>query len=172
MGVNLQELTPVYAVIVVILYSWSLIHFFWKLPSWLDFLSAGEISVVLAYMIVINAIESILVLLAVLVARWVFFWAWPDGQFIVKGVVLVVAGLGFLMLRNHYFPTKALYALTLTHWLSLSGAAILIILFPFGRIPLFQRAVASLADRFVVFLYISMPATVLAILIVVLRNLS
>jgi hypothetical protein len=168
---KLEQLLPVYAVIVVLIYLWSLIHFFWKLPSWIYFLSAGEISVVLAYMIVINLVESLFILLLIIALKVVLSRIWPDDQFIVKGVLLTLVGLGFLIYRNHYFPTKAIYALTWLQLASVIGLGMLVILVPLNKVPAFSRAMDALADRFIIFLYIAIPASAISLLVVLFRNL-
>ena len=58
------KIVPVFAVIVLIVYAWTIIWFFWKLPSWLFFLNAGEILTAFAYSLATNLAESLVVLCA------------------------------------------------------------------------------------------------------------
>jgi len=59
---SLQENLQVYAVIVAFLYTWTILWLFWELPSWLNFLTVGEILPIFAYALATNLLESLLVL--------------------------------------------------------------------------------------------------------------
>ena len=54
-----QDILPVYAVIAAVVFSWSIITFFWKLQSWLIFLRSDEILSILAYTLSVDMLESL-----------------------------------------------------------------------------------------------------------------
>jgi hypothetical protein len=56
---KMQDILPVFAVIATVVFSWSIITFFWKLPSWLFFLRADEILSILAYTLSVDMLESL-----------------------------------------------------------------------------------------------------------------
>src|SRR5690349_10243188 len=61
---SLKQITPVYAVIVVFVYAWSLLHFLWRVPAWVLSHPLNDILANFAYMVVVNLFESLVVLLA------------------------------------------------------------------------------------------------------------
>lgn len=168
---KIQHVIPVYAVIVTVTYGWSLIHFFWNLSSWLYFSSVGEIFVIFAYMMVVNLVESLFLLFFIIAIHYIIPSIWLSDQFIVKGVLSILIGLGFLIYRNHYFPAKALYELTSFQWISILSVEVVIFIAPFYKTPFLCNAIEKLADRFIVFLYIAIPVSVISIVIVLFRNL-
>src|SRR5512146_2034650 len=70
------QVIPVYGMIAIVLYSWTLMRFFWKLPSWLYFLNGGEILGSLAYLLVINFLESLVFLCGPLFLAFVLPKGW------------------------------------------------------------------------------------------------
>src|SRR5687767_1339992 len=97
---KLEEIAPVYAVIVMMVYPWTLTRYFWKLSSWILFASVGDLAVFLAYMLVVNLLESILVLLVPLAMSVILPREWFYDHFKTRGVALVLFGLGFLIYLN------------------------------------------------------------------------
>jgi hypothetical protein len=166
-----EHLISFYAVLASILYGWSIYLFFWTIPSWGNFLTLGEIAVIFSYMIVVNLIESLFVGFFILMISLILPPAWFSEHFLSKGVLIIVIGLGFLMYRNFYFPTKALSELPINHLWILLAVGLLILLFPVNKIPYWQTTVEAFADRFVIFLYILLPISALSIVITLARNL-
>ena len=52
----------VYSIIAYLVYSWTFITFFYKLPSWINYLKFNEIAVIFAYSMSTDAFESLLFL--------------------------------------------------------------------------------------------------------------
>src|SRR4030067_2095638 len=59
---SLNELAPVYGIISLFVYSWTIVWFFWKLNGWLVYLNLGEIGMILIYSLATNLLESLFVL--------------------------------------------------------------------------------------------------------------
>lgn len=166
-----EHLISFYAVLASILYGWSIYQFFWTIPSWGNFLTLGEIAVIFSYMVVINLIESLFIGFCVLMISLILPFSWFSKQFLSKSVLLILSGLGFLMYRNFYFPTKALSELPIYQLWILLTVGVLILLSPVNKIPFLQKTAETIADRFVVFLYILLPLSALSIVVTLARNL-
>jgi hypothetical protein len=167
------QLASVFAVIVLILYSWTILWFLWKLPSWLYFLNASEILIALAYSLATNLVESLVVfavpvLLAIILPR-----KWFSDAFVARGATLAMAGLGFMMLLAYQFKDKSAYAESSlpAGWIFLGLAAMAFLVYLSGRLTFLRTAVEWLADRVTIFLYILMPLSVLAVLVVLFRSM-
>lgn len=169
---RLRQIWPVYAVIVLMLYSWTVLWFFWKVSGWIYYLRLEEILVIFAYSSAVNLIESLIVLLAVVVVGVVLPARWFFDQFVARGTILSMVGLGYLMYVASRmdsidgFPEN----LVLRFTIPVIVLAVLLILAA-QRFPLLRRGVEEIANRAVVFLFIFMPIGVLSLLAVILRNL-
>ncbi len=168
---KLEQIAPVYAVMVVMIYSWSLSRFFWRLPSWLYFSSVGEITVIFAYMMVVNLIESILVLLVPILMSIVLPQKWFYDRFVTRGTILVSLGLGYLMYFDNHLQYQVPFPLDLVYWTPAIAAAILALAFLIDRLGFLDRVLNELTNRFIVFLYISIPLSLISLLIVLFRNI-
>jgi hypothetical protein len=167
---KLEEIAPVYAVIVMMIYPWTLTRYFWKLSSWILFASVGDLAVFLAYMLVVNLLESILVLLVPLAMSVILPRKWFYDHFKTRGVALVLFGLGFLIYVNRNMHADSPFPLTLVRWIPMAAIAILAIVFLVDQVSFFRRLLEELANRLTVFLYISIPVSAIALLVVLIRN--
>ena len=168
---RLEQILPVYAVIVVMIYTWSLILFFWRLPSWINFSTLGEIAVIFSYMVVVNLVESILVLLLLAALSMILPPKWFHDRFVTKGSSLVLLGLGCLMYFNNNLLDDILFPLLMLKKILIVVAAILALVFLIDRISLLNRFLEELANRMIVFLYIWLPISALSLLTVLVRNI-
>ena len=66
-----KEVAHVYAVIVLLIYSWTIIRFLWVFPTWRRHLTAWEITGALANGLVVDLLESALVLGMLVLVRGV-----------------------------------------------------------------------------------------------------
>ena len=168
------QILPVYAVIVLIVYTWTLLWFFWKVPGWLYFLNAGEILTELAYNLTVNFAESLVVLCGPLFLAIVLPRRWFYDVFVARGASLVMAVLGYMMFLADQFKNKSDYpTLSLQLWtvlLALAGIAVLVYLF--GRFAVLRRIVEFIADRATIFVYILVPLSLLSLLVVIVRSIA
>ena len=167
-----RNIVTVLAVAMFLVYTWTLFTSFWKLPSWLFFLQLGEILSIYAYAFAVNFCESILLLLIVLMVGLVLPRRWWTEDFVSKGFVLILIILGSATLHLALYRTpdtreifvngqRAWWIVTL-----LSGIALTWLT---GKLSGVRRGLESMADRFVVFLYIYLPLTAIAFLVVLAR---
>jgi hypothetical protein len=169
---SLQENTRVYAVIAALLYSWTILWLFWELPSWLNFLSVGEIVPIFAYGLATAFIESVLVLVGLNLLCLLLPRRWFRESFVPRGFLLVALGLSYVMMITFSLGKEAVYPAGLEYW----SLLILVVLLPFslyaGTVRFIRNLTESIADRLTVFLYLIFPLSLLSLLYVILRNLG
>ncbi len=168
---RLEQITPVYAVAVAMIYPWSISRFLWRLPSWLYFSSTGEIAVIFAYMMVVNLIESALVLLVPIFFSIVLPKKWYFERFITKSVLLISLGLGFIIYFDNHLNYQSPFPLDLVYQMPVIAAVIFILVFLLDRLGFLSRILYDLSDRLIVFLYISTPFSLISLLIILVRNI-
>lgn len=167
---KLQDIAPVYAVIVMMIYPWTLTRYFWKLSSWILFASVGDLAALFAYMVVVNLLESILVLLVPLAMSVVLPQRWFYDRFKTRSISLVLFGLGFLIYLNRNLHADAPFPLTLVRWIPLAAVAILVLVFLVDQVGFLRKVLEEVANRLTVFLYISIPISAVSLLVILLRN--
>ena len=162
----------VYAVIAVPIFGWTLVSWFWKLPSWLNFLTAGEITAVFFYAMLTAFVESQLVLSLMLLLCLLVPTRVLRDQFVVRGTWLAI-GLTLAVLGNGVWRglTRFTYLeVSLILW-SMAGLGISVFLTILStRVRFMARAAEWFSDRLTVFLYVLVPLAVLSIVVVFLRN--
>lgn len=168
---HLEQIARVYAVMVVIIYSWSLFRFFWRLPGWLYYSSMGEIGVMFTYMMVVNLIESLVVLLAPLFLSIVLPQKWFSDRFVTKGTLLVLMGLGYLIYFSNHLHFQTPFPVQLVTWTPAVAIAILGLVFLIDRAHVLDKALDEITSRLVIFLYISIPVSLVSVLVVLVRNI-
>ena len=167
----LNEILPVYAVVAAMAYGWNIFHFLWKVPSWLLFLSLGEILSLLSYALTAALSESFLILAALLLAAFLLPETVLKRDFIVRATWLVVVAYGGIMLL---LSLDASYGSWTRRYWNLFSALffILAILTAYAsKSVAFLRSIALwLSDRLIVFLFILIPVSMISILAVIYRN--
>ncbi len=161
------EIAALYAVIVLVIYGWTLLWFFWKFPSWLYFLSVGEILKVLVYAITTNFFESLVVLMVLVIINLGLPLRWfPENNFVARSMAMSLVGLGYMMFLAGQFQGKEDYPALALLFAPLVLVAVFLAGYFTGKIELVRRVLAGFADRAIVFLYISIPISLLCLLIV------
>ena len=166
------QIAAVYAVIVFTVYSWTLLWFFWKYPSWLYFLNLGEILTVLAYSLATNFFESLLVLAAPLALAVVLPKKWFYETFVARGITLVLPILGYMMVLAYQFESKIDYPTEALNWAPVVLAVTLLLVFIVGRVGFLRKALEFFADRATIFIYLTIPLSLASVLVVVIRMLT
>ena len=163
-----KHILPVYGLIVMFDYGWSLLQFFKEVPSWLKFLTLGEISGILAYTLAVDFLESLLILAGLIVISICLPIKWFHDDFIVRAGVTVLYSLGFfIFLAYRPNPSYQLNTYIIRGIIDLVFLHLVI-----KDVSLLRKVINSLADRSTVFLYLSIPASLLALVIVLYRNIS
>ena len=163
-----KYLLPVYGLIVMFIYGWSLFQFFKDVPGWLKFLTVGEIGGILAYTLAVDFLESILILAGLIVISICLPIKWFHDDFIVRGGVTVLYSLGFFI----FLALKPNPTYQLNNYVIRGIVDLAFLHFVIKDVSLFRKVINSLADRSTVFLYLSIPSSLLALAIVLYRNIA
>jgi hypothetical protein len=165
------DILPVFAISATLFYGWSLVVFIWKLPGWMFFLNLGEMFAgIFAYELVTNLAESLTIVILLLALGAILPPRLLRDNFIVRGglasLTLIVAMMFFLNRQvevgpsfNRFLPWWMLGALALAIflcWLS-------------TRLPFLRKAISWLGDQLTIFLFILLPLTALALIVVIIR---
>jgi len=160
-------------VIVLIVYMWTILWFFWKLPSWLFFLNITEIINTSTYAFATNFAESLLVLIALLILSLALPITWFHDVFVARGSSLAVATLGYMIFLGNQFKSKIDYpAVPLKIWsVPLTLAGIVLLVFLSGRISILRKTFEFLSDRAIVFLFITIPLSIISVVLILFRSM-
>ena len=167
-----QSIVAVFATAAFIVYGWTIYSSFWKIPSWLFYLRLSEIFSVYAYSFLVNLVESILLTLGVIFLGFLLSGnLWKDG-FISAGVIIlaVLVGSALVHMRLYENPNLRIEFIhsQLRWWIGTFFIAF-VLSFICVRVSWLKSLLENLADRFVVFLYIYMPLTLLSFGVVLFR---
>lgn len=168
---SLTQLAPVYAIAVTMIYSWSLMRFSWRVPSFLKYSTTGEIGVIFAYLMVVNLLESLVVVFAPLALSAILPQKWFHDRFVTKGVLLVAMGLGYWIYIVGKIVPEMPFPYALIKWSPVFFLLILILVLLLGQINFLSKIVDEISDRFVIFLYISIPVSAISLMVVLIRNI-
>jgi hypothetical protein len=170
-----QNILGVYAVIVFLVYSWTLVTSFYKLPSWLFYLNIGQVLSVYAYAFLVDLLDSIFALAGVLFLDLTLFLALRNAEeFRSRSIIVVLVVLISSALRFMLFPDYEDISGFLT------GEAVWWTIFlPLGfltavgisKVRWARKILDGIAERAVVFLYIYLPLSLVSLLVVLIRNL-
>ncbi len=173
---NRQNILGVYAVIVFLVYSWTLVTSFYKLPSWMFYLTVGQILSVYAYSFSVDFLESILVLAGVLILDLTLFLALRNmAEFQSRSILMVLGVLISSMLRLILFPDYEQIEMFLSGeltWWAISVPVVLVAAVAVSKIEWARKILEGVAERAAVFLYIYLPLSFVSLLVVLIRNLS
>ena len=172
---NGKSILSVYAVIVTLVYSWTLFTSFYKLPSWMFYLTISQIISVYAYAFSIDLAESIIALTGVLFLEFTLFLALRNKEeFQARSILIVLVMLISSMLRLALFQTyediEAFLSGELMWWAITLPLGMLVAMF----VPKSKRVrniLEGIAERAIVFLYIYLPLSFISLIVVIARNL-
>ena len=166
------DIPPVFAVITFMLYAWTLVHFFWALPSQSFYLYIGEIFSVFSYALTETLFESLALLGFLLALCFLLPPAVLRDVFVVRGTSLALILTGSVMLFWNRFSALGLsMAGNIYLWTAVTNGAALLIAFLSTRIGILAKVLAGFADRLIVFLYLLMPLSAIALGTVLVRSL-
>jgi hypothetical protein len=170
---SLQSILQVYAVAAFLFSAWTITAFLWKLSAWLMILNLGEILTIFSYGMVVNFVESLLVLLALLCVSFLLPSSLLRDDFVVRGSILAAGIVGAMMAFTRLQMAIGMAA-GASLWLApiavLLFTAILLVTAP--RVRFLRVAVAWISDRLTIFLYLLVPLFVLLSLYVAFRNFT
>ena len=155
--------------ITLVVYSWTILHFFWRLPGWLYFMSIGEVLTVYAYSMATNLLESLLILclplgMGIVLPRKLF-----SDVFTTRGIVVAFSSLAYIAYLLNQFETRDDYPRGETRLLPAVLIASIVLAFLIGKVKILTKAIEFFAEQTTVFLYITVPLSLIALLIVLVR---
>jgi len=168
-----QNIVNVFATAAFMVYGWTIYASFWKIPSWMFYLRLDEIFAVYAYSFIVNFIESALLTLGLVFLGFIFSGnLWKDG-FISASVISLIIAVVSALLHMRLFDDPNLrvgFIESQVRWWSSAVLIAFVASIAFARVPWLKRFSENLADRFVVFLYLYIPLTILSLGIVIFRT--
>lgn len=172
----MQQVWPVFSIIVLIDYSWMFYRFFFQLPSWLYYMKAGNIVVLLSYTLSFALIESLMVLGLLFFLCLIFPARYFKDRFIPQGSIQVfVITMLAIIIRQRIDEFSKMEA-----WILIAIPVLVVLILSFSiviiskmleRFSLITKWVTSLAERTTVFLYLYPPLGVLSFVLVIVRNI-
>ena len=165
-----HDVISVYAVIASMLFAWSLLLFLWYLPSWLHFMTLGDIIAVFSYVMASSFFESLAFLLFLLFLCFSLPPAYLRNEFVARGTSLTLCVIGLIMI---YFRVNnaAIASILFSRsgiGLVLAAVAVSLLLTKIHRV---RWALISLSDRLIIFLYIVIPLALFSLLVIIIRNI-
>jgi hypothetical protein len=171
-----QNIRNVFAVIVTLVYSWTLFTSFYKLPSWMFYLNSKEIASVYAYFFVFDFLDSVLLLAVVLFLEMtLFLFVGKRDGFQARSMMVVLVLLGFSMARLALFQDYEDIGTFLSSELPWAGLTALIgipLALVVPGIRWLGRALDEFADRAVILMFIYIPLSFISFIVVLFRNLN
>lgn len=168
---KVSKIAPVYALTVLPVYGWTILWFFWRLPSWLFFTNIGEILGIFAYAMALNLLESLCVVLIPVLLSVALPQKWFYDRFVARGAALVLLLLGYAMFFTARLQYEDGYPKSLLLWSVLALCMIALLVYLVGKIPIACKLLEALSDRAIVFLYLFIPISLISLLVVIFRNL-
>lgn len=168
---KLAQIAALYALIVFTVYSWTLLWFFWKVPGWLYYLSIGEIITSLGYSLATNFLESLVALAIPVFLAIILPKSWFYDLFVARGAALMLPGLGYMMYVAFQFQSKLDYPSEVLNLYPVVFGLLLILTFLVGRIRFLSKSLEFLGNQATIFLYFSIPVSLLSILVIIIRLL-
>jgi len=169
----LQDVLAVFSVIVFIDYSWMLYSSFYKLPAWIYSLSVGQILTVYAYAFIASLIDSLVVLMAVMVFDFAFFFLFRNQEEIRSRTILTsVIVLIFMIARLYLYGGNEDMSIFLSTKLWWYGAALFIglpLVVALPKLPRVNEILYKISEMLSVFLYIYLPLSVISLIVVLIR---
>jgi len=162
-----------YALLVLMLYGWTLYRFVWKIPAWVYSLTLGEIAQIYAYALSVNLLESAAALALLLLISFLLPPAWLTESFAARSAAFLFPLLIYLMALSNHFESaiEKYYPQTYLQWLPAAIVGSLALAWLAGKWNPLRRALEDLTARAVIFLYIFMPLSALTLLYVIFINI-
>jgi hypothetical protein len=166
-----QAVTSVYAIVVLLVYGWTVYWLLWELPSWIYYLTLSEILLIVSYSMTVNLLESLAFILGVLLLSYLIPKAWLADRFSSAGSLFsMLVGIVLIYFSRQIQAEESFSYTPLIQMgiFFLAATCLALILTRFKPVANF---IDLLADRAKIFLYISLPVSILSLVIVVFRNL-
>lgn len=168
-----DQILPVFAVTAILIYGWTQVRVAQKLPSWLLYLNFTEIVANYAYALVFNFLESCLLMGAILAINALSPKKFFGNLFVARGALFAILEIGYLIyLAIAVGQSKASqFPWEIFNWSAFLLVAFLVLSVILPMAAFIRRAAEEFADRAIIFLYVLIPLSGLALIIVIVNNL-
>ena len=166
-----SDIISVYSIIAFMIYSWTFITFFFKLSSWVYYLTIGEIANILTYAMVTDLLESILILSGLLLLCLLLPPTFLKEDFRIRGTWLSIVFFGTLMVYLVPIFNIRGRGIDPGFWLMVAIVLTLTLTIILSRLSFTRRFAHFIADRMTVFLVVFTPISVISFFILVIRVL-
>ncbi len=164
-----SQIAAVYAVIVMVIYTWTIMWFFWRVPSWLYFLNIWEIVKIFAYSIATDLLETLVVLALPVTLAVILPPKWFREGFVARSVLMVLSGLGYLIYLAYQFHDTEFYPTDAIRLALAVPLLMLVVVYLAGKNSILRKIIEFIADRATVFLYITTPISLFCLLVVLIQ---
>ncbi len=165
-----QSIVLVFASCVVPIYSWSILAFLKKVPSWLIFLRPWDLISIFAYSQAFALLESAIFLLVLILLSMILPARLFRHRFVAQGsVVMFLAAIYALVFQFKSwtdFSSTVLF-LGAVLYLVLNGVAYVLV----KRYKRLEQAIHAFVEQLTVLLYFYVPVTLVSVIIVIARNI-
>lgn len=161
----------VYSIIAYLVYSWTFITFFYKLPSWINYLKFNEIAVIFAYSMSTDLFESLLFLGEIILLYYLLSPVLFKYDFQIHGTWLAISFLGTLMV--YFLPISKSIQLTIAPGLWILFSVLFAILFSIipTHVKFFRTVAIFLSERTTIFFWIFSLLSIVSLLVLGIRFL-
>jgi hypothetical protein len=172
-----SEALSVYSIFVFFVFSWTLYRTSWYVPSWLEYLSIWSVLIIVAYVLAFALFESACLLALVVFFSLFFPLKLFKEKYVLQGsclALLLSIGAVLVQRKINLVYRLELWQLVAYPLVGLFASVLLVVLlaFLFNRFPLLSRLVNAGIERMVIFVYLYVPLGVLALLVVLARNIT
>ena len=167
-----QDILYVLSGVLFVVYAWAIHSFLFQLSSWLLNYQLGEILGILSYTLALALLESLLLLGLLLLIALLLPSRWFKDGFAYKGfLATLVAAAGMFLLRNYLLEDGNLARNAFYLILGIGIGLSFLLGFLFQHVTALQRFLLAIEERLQVFNYLFLPAGILGLVVVFLRNL-
>ena len=168
----LPDLIPVYSVITVMAYGWTLVAALWVLPSWALFLTVSEIFSLFAYIMTASLFESLVAIGALALTAAILPARWLKEDFVVRGTWLTIVLYSAMMIFHGLNSGQEGGLVRFWNAWTLAAIAVAVMAVRLaGRLSALRGLARWLSDQLTVFLYLLLPLSLVSLLVVIGRNL-
>jgi len=171
------DLFSVLAFTSFLVYGRMLFVYVWKVPSWLMFLTMDRILSILCYGLAFSLLESVGYVLFLALVCFILPAQWFKQDFVVRSVwvmtIWLVSWNIFFMRMSSLGLDGGLQVLSILYpWLIVTILLAVVFYFISPRIRVLKNMALWLADRTLIFLFLLVPASLIGLVVVLVRNIS
>jgi len=162
----------VFSVIAFMIYGWTITDFLYSFPSYVNFLTPGEIMIIFAYGMTSAFLESLMYISLLLCLCLILPTDSMRNVFLTRGTCSSIVGIGYLMVYIYVFSQQSFSLITQLPFWSFLGLALTIAFTYYStRLRGVADAAAWVSDRLSIFPFLLTPLSIISFLIVSYRHI-